>query len=677
MMASKQQQLLQTARGYLNNGHPEQAKIIVDRLLLQTPIQQGTLEISAETERQLGNLDCAEHQARAALKHNSDNVVGLSTLGVILHMQGKTNEARIALKNSLKLYPQYAEAQCELGFLSHQQGKHNAGRALARSALKINHTLPGAYLHRGSQLMVRRLFVAARRDYEMAIFLKPDYWQGYFNAGVLARTEGFQDSARAYLERAYQFQPNSLAVIALLISSLLGLGDISAVLALRERVVANMKRLISDATAHDIASMLFLAPYLSLHADDVRAMEAKANAQMSVDVSFFRPNMQASKKIRIGYLSGEFGDHPISHVTRGIFSEHDREKFEVIVYALTARDREADLEYIDAIRHSCDAYVNLASMTTEQIAQRISADEVAILINLSGYMAPVSLSICALRPAPVQAYWLGHGGGLGLSFIDYVIADEKVINFGESDMYVEKIVRLPECYHCADTPVVSDMPQSREMYGLNEESIVFCAFNNLIKIDNEVFDVWMTILQRVPNSQLWLSKPSGSKAAEENLRREASKRQVDPDRLVFATRVEDKSIHFARHRLADLYLDSFCYTAATTALDALWAGLPVLTRPGATFYSRICGTMVQNAGLEEMICTDNADYVERAVYLANHPVLLGQLRVKLENKIATAPLFDVPRFVRHLEDAYTQMWMRYQSGLPPCDISVDKHPQHN
>jgi predicted O-linked N-acetylglucosamine transferase (SPINDLY family) len=154
-------------------------------------------------------------------------------------------------------------------------------------------------------------------------------------------------------------------------------------------------------------------------------------------------------------------------------------------------------------------------------------------------MAPVSLSICALRAAPVQIYWLGHGGGLGLSFIEYVIADSTVIPLNESDQYTEKIARLPECYHCTDTPAISDELQSREMYGLDDGAIVFCAFNNLIKIDDEVFGVWMNILRRIPNSQLWLSKPSGSKQAEENLRAEALKRQVDPDRLVFATRVKD------------------------------------------------------------------------------------------------------------------------------------------
>jgi protein O-GlcNAc transferase len=241
---------------------------------------------------------------------------------------------------------------------------------------------------------------------------------------------------------------------------------------------------------------------------------------------------------------------------------------------------------------------------------------------------------------------------------------------GEENLYREKVVRLPEVYHCTDTPEIAEIPQSRRDHGLDESAFVFCAFNNPNKIDREVFGVWMSILRRVPGSQLWLSNPGGEAALERNLRAQAQRQGVDPDRLVFAGRLPDKSLHFARHRLADLFLDTFVYTAATTALDALWAGLPVLTRPGASFYSRICASFVSSVGLGDMICSSTRQFEDRAVELAGNPEALLAVRNRLAANLHTEPLFDLPRFVRHLEDGYQAMWRRYLAGEGPSAIQV-------
>jgi protein O-GlcNAc transferase len=204
---------------------------------------------------------------------------------------------------------------------------------------------------------------------------------------------------------------------------------------------------------------------------------------------------------------------------------------------------------------------------------------------------------------------------------------------------------------------------------------VFCAFNNSNKIDNEVFDVWMSILRRVPNSQIWLSNAGSDGALERNLRTEAQLRGVDPDRLVFASRLADKSLHFARHRLADLFLDTFVYTAATTAIDALWAGLPILTRPGRDFFSRICATFLSNVGLRDMICASTREYEDRAVYYAKNPAALAEVRERLAQNLHTEPLFNLPRFVKNLERAYLAMWQRYASGEVPVSLDVAKSPR--
>ena len=234
---------------------------------------------------------------------------------------------------------------------------------------------------------------------------------------------------------------------------------------------------------------------------------------------------------------------------------------------------------------------------------------------------------------------------------------------------------MPEVYHPADTPAISDAPVHRSDFGLDENATVFCVFNNPQKINAEVFDAWMRILQRVPSSVLWLSNPSQSRGLVRNLQNEAQKRNVDPERLILAARLPDKSQHFARHRLADLFLDTFSYNASTTAIDALWAGLPIVTRPGKNFYSRICASLLTSVGLADMICRTTREYEERAISLANDKVSLGNLKERLLRNRETEPLFNIPRFVRHLEKAYKIVWHCVKSDSRPCSFDVPAMPR--
>jgi protein O-GlcNAc transferase len=298
----------------------------------------------------------------------------------------------------------------------------------------------------------------------------------------------------------------------------------------------------------------------------------------------------------------------------------------------------------------------MGGLSDDESAQQIQDCGIDILVDLNGYMKWSRPGVLARRPAPLQVYWLGHGGGLGLSFIDYIIADEVVIPRDAEGSYREKIVHLPDVFHPCDTTPVAQVHQSRSEFGLSEEGIVFCAFNAPHKIDREVFESWMRILQQVTDSQLWLSNQGASAALALNLRQEAQARGVDPGRLVFATRLPDKSLHLARHRLADLYLDTFSVNASTTALDALWAGLPILTRPGVSFQSRICSSFVRCVGLEELICSSAREYENLAVALAREPGRLDKLKQILSSHLKASALFDQRRFVGHLENAYSTMW---------------------
>lgn len=590
------------------------------------------------------------------------------------HFQsGQLEQAEGLAKTLLAQQPEHTGLLQLRGEIAMHRADLDAARQFYERAVQAAPGDPQAQFRLATLLFAKRDVAAAEQHYREAIRLNPAYWQARANLGLLYRADGRFHKAALEFRQLLQTTPEFTTAFFYLLDCLLSLGNLESVAAMSDEIRAVAERCASSDRERDFAALMYLAPLVDLPRQDVDRLAQKMDrllhkpARIAVD----HPPT-ASGRLRIGYLSPDFGDHPISHVTLPIFAQHDRDRFEIIAYSLNQRTRDNDREYVSRIHDDCDAFVDLSTSDPQTAARRIAADGVAILVNLAGYMSPLSLEICSWRPAPVQAYWLGHGGGLGLSCIDYVIADETVLPQRLATGYRERIAWLPDCYHCADTPPIDEATPSRAAHGLDEGAFVYCAFNNPNKIDRAVFDVWMNILRRVPGSQLWLSHPGKDPALADNLRAAAAARSIDEQRLVFAERVPDKAAHFARHRLADLFLDTFCYTAATTAIDALWSGLPILTRPGEDFYSRICASLVTNVGLADMICVSTAEYEERAVALAGDPDGLGRIRERLASSRHSAPLFDAADFVRQLEAAYTEMWRQRRDGMQPTSFRIPR-----
>lgn len=343
-------------------------------------------------------------------------------------------------------------------------------------------------------------------------------------------------------------------------------------------------------------------------------------------------------RLKIGYLSNHFRDHPIGHVTAALFAAHDRSIFEVHVFYMPTGEPNP---YTEQIRAGAEHF-HTASIG--EMAHVIAQQSLDLLIYLDGYMVPSLLAVMARRPAPKQIFWLGHAGGCDLRAIDRVIADEIV--WPEIDA---KVMRLGGTYHPASPHAIAS-EMSRADAGLPQDGFVFCAFNNPEKIDTPTFDMWVRILKRTPGSLLWLSR-THSAAIEENLRAAAGARGIDGSRLVFARRLPDKAAHLARHRHAGLFLDTLGLNASTTALDALWAGLPVLTVTGTRFASRIATSFLTSLALPELICGTVKDFEERAVSLATDPAALAGLRERLAAQFKTRPLFQIETFCRTLENA--------------------------
>jgi predicted O-linked N-acetylglucosamine transferase (SPINDLY family) len=376
-----------------------------------------------------------------------------------------------------------------------------------------------------------------------------------------------------------------------------------------------------------------------------------------------QPATMRRDRLRIGYVSSDLRDHAVGFAMTDVMEQHDHRNFEIFAYYCGINRSDATQE---RTKLAVDHWADINGMTDDQAAQKIAADGVDILVDLNGYTKDARTKVFARKPAPIIVNWFGYPATMGTPYHHYLIADERVVPPGQEIYYSERIVRLP-CYQPNDRKrVVASTRPSRADMGLPEDAFVFCCLNGMQKTTARTYQRWMTILGRVPASVLWLL--GGTSDTNDRLRQAAAGSGIDPQRIVFAEKLANPQ-HLARYPLADLFLDSFPYGAHTTASDAMWMGVPILTVAGRTFASRVCASLVHAAGIGEMASATPEDYVERAVEFGNEPSKLLPIRQRLTAGRDTCLLFDTPRLVRHLEDAYREMWADHIRGtLPVPDL---------
>jgi predicted O-linked N-acetylglucosamine transferase (SPINDLY family)/predicted SAM-dependent methyltransferase len=530
----------------------------------------------------------------------------------------------------------------------------------------------------GATLRQMRRDKEAMAAYEKAVELDPGMIKAWINLAVSAERIDRKRSREAQ-EKVLAAEPENLVALNMKLKTGLQECDFDESELWTKRLLAVVDRDMEKVGEWRVlANLAYRAlfvpvppPLLLRTTDRIDALHRKSLQEAGRLPPLPPPDpAAATRRIRIAYMTPNFSDHPVGHVTLQLFPLHDRERFEVHAISTQGR-RGGDPTYNKRHRHGVDFYHEFGDLPHFEMARRIRNLGIDILIDLDGYMETASTAIMVFRPCPIQVYWLGHAGGLGLSFVDYLIADNIVIPPGEEHLYREAIARMPECYHVASPAPIAEVPPSRKDCGLPEDAFVFCAFNNPEKINRPAFDAWMKILAAVPGSVLWVSKVKGAPEQMEMLRRQASDRGIAPDRLVFADRLPNKADHYARHQHIGLFLDTMTLNASTTALDALWAGVPLLAVRGDRFSNRISNTMLHWMGLGDMV-VDNLDaYVERAIHLAHHPEELAALRQRLLANRETTALFQVGRFARHLERIYEAMWQRYCRGEKPQAIAVE------
>jgi protein O-GlcNAc transferase len=572
------------------------------------------------------------------------------------------DDAIIAFDKALSLNPDLAEVWLGRGNALVDLKRRDEAFAAYDNALLLKPDLAEVWLGRGNVYLGLKRYDEAIASYDKALSLKPDLAEAWLGRGnVFLDLKRHEEAFLAY-DKALSLKPDLAALEGIRIFSKMQLCDWSNFETERDHLVQSVRN-----GKENTGPFAFLGIGSSVE-DQFNCAQLWVRKQCPpADKTFWRGEPYKNNKIRIGYVSTDFHQHPVANLVAGVFECHDRSQFEVFGISIGPDDNS---EIRRRLERSFDKFIDAQALSFDEIAKRVREEEIDILIDLNGFTDDARTEIFACRPAPIQVNYLGYPGTMGASYIDYIIADPTLIPASHQSSYLEKVVYLPHSYlpHDDTSRRISDRSFEPGEFGLPENGFVFCCFNNAYKLNPHLFRSRMKLLQAVEGSVLWLSENNAT--ATNNLRREAAAAGVNPDRLVFAGRIPSSGDHLARHRLADLFLDTLPYNAHTTASDALLAGLPVLTQMGETFAGRVAASLLTAIGLPELIVQTQEQFESRAIELATRPELMAAIKDKLAENRLTKPLFNTKLYTRHIESAYVGMYQRHQNDLLPDHIYV-------
>jgi len=666
-----------------------------DRAVALRPGYADAFNNRGVTLAELRRHDIALASLDQALVLRPNWVEALVNRGNALRGLGRYEDALASYDRALALKPDYADAFMNRGQVLRSMGQHALAVAAYDRVLALAPNRAEAHLQRGNALLELMRQEQALASYDRALAVNPNYAEALINRGVALRNLGRHDEALASYDRALALKPSDAL-------ALYNRGNALQELDRPQEASRSFARLLELVPDYPFAKGQLLharmlccdwTQFVPMTESIKREIEAgkkvaepfgylgiasservlKLCATTYATEQFPRASTPCwngekydNRKIRIGYLSGEFRHQATSILMAELFELHDRNRFELFAFDNGWDDGSAIRRRIE---QAFDEVVDIARLSDAEAADAVHARRIDILVNLNGYFGRARQGIFSRRPCPVQVNYLGFPGTLGADYIDYIVADRHVLPPGHDAFYAEKVVRLPDTYQVNDSKRrIAERTPARAEANLPDAGFVFCCFNNNYKITPDIFDIWMRLLGRVEGSVMWLIEDNAAAGA--NLRREAERRRVASERLICAPR-KDLAEHLARHRLADLFLDTLPYNAHTTASDALWAGLPLVTCMGSTFPGRVAASLLEAVGLPELITHSPADYEALALRLAKTPGELSALRVKLNKNRTSCRLFDTDRFRRHIESAYMTMWERYQRGEPPESFSVE------
>ena len=716
------------ALGLHQAGLLQEARIEYERVLAQQPMHFDALHLLGVLLNQQGLTAEASTLVEQALVLRPDTASFHNSLGLVKQAANDFHAACESYRRAIALDSRYADPHLNLGNVLVQldqvesalqcyqealrlqpsglQARYNSATLLLRlghldkaikafsQVLAADPTALHAWYNRGLARVSLRELPGALADFDQALALEPRYLDALNNRGLVLSEFGLSDEAIACFAEVLATTPEHFEAHNNLGDALLGKQDWRGALASYRRALELRPThpLLAGTTLHtqsrlcdwtDLTEqlralhgglmagnamsqpfcLLSMIDSLTLHRLGAASFLRTKVLHKQLPVTEFGP--PSGGRIRIGYFSSDYSDHVMGQQMAQLYELHDRRSFEIFAISLGPDIRDRMRARLSA---AFEHFIDASAMSDREVAALSRELGLDIAVDLNGYTSKARPGIFALGCAPVQVAYLGYPGTTGAPYMDYLIADRVVIPEHSRQHYSEQIVYLPDSFMVNDnTRVRSDRQFTRAELGLPEQGFVFRCYNNSYKILPEVFNCWMRLLQQVPGSVLWLLDENPTATA--NLKLEARQRGIDPARLVFSGRIE-MSEHFARNRVADLFLDTFPYTAHSTACDALWSGLPVLTRMGESFASRVAGSLLTAMGLPELITHSLAEYEARALHLAQHPQELAALRQRLIANRDSGPLFNTKTFARRIEAAYTLMHQRRVDGLPPVHLDI-------
>ncbi len=658
--------------------------------------------------REAGRLEEAVAAYRAAIRHQPDYVEAHYNLGIALRALGRYEEAVAANRQAIRLRPNHAAAFNNAGLALKSLGRDREADKAFRKAIEIKPDFPQPYHNLAGLMLSFDKVEEAIRLFRKSLALKPDSAAVAIDLALALKRKQKPDEAEKILRQVLGQPKTGAAERRRALEHLAGiLKDENSLVAAQEcynqilqqdpehaealaglchakasmcdwrdrdaefaRLMVVTERQIAAGERTALTSFSALARPLSAtqHLAIGRSWAEDTKRQMARrkgDLEFRCEPARRHDRLRIGYVSQDFRNQAMGHLTRTMYGLHDRSEFEIFGYSVRKSDNSI---YRKTIEAGCEHFADIHAISAVDGAKRIHADEVDILIDLMGFTEGNRLGVVALRPAPVTVGFLRFPGSSGADFIDYMLTDRVVTTPADEPYYSEKLVYLPHCYQPNDgTQEIDEGPVTRAEFDLPDDAVVFSCFNNHYKFEPFIYDLWMRIMHQVPNSVLWVLAINPEMGV--NLKREAEACGISADRIICAKKIA-KARHLARQKLADLFLDTRYYTSHTTGSDALWGGLPALTCPSDTFASRVTASLLNAARLPELIVPTFEEYERLAIHLATHLEELKAIRDKWAAQRTTCPLFDTPRFVRNLERAYRLIWANYVAGNPPRPIEV-------
>ncbi|MBF0160139.1 MAG: tetratricopeptide repeat protein, partial [Magnetococcales bacterium] len=609
------------------------------------------------TALQQGDDELAWRHCQQALDQD-DRQPEIWVMAGILHFRAnQMDQASHCYRKATALNPQHADAWYNLAVLMQQQHRDGEAMRYFLETVRLQPDCIDGWYNLGILMQQQQRYQEASHYFHQVVERHPDDASVWYNLAVLAQEQQYYDEAIRHYHQAATLRPNDAAALIGLIHTQQKLCDWSAFGQLRQLLIQPALSWREDSNLPPPEPF----PFLSLPGITAAEQQQIARSQslykqreiqtLPADDRYHRSAGGGNRPLRLGYLSSDFGNHPVAHQMLGVFKRHNRSRFEIFAYSLDSDDGSS---YRQRIEQDVDHFIDIRLLNDQEAAQRIRDDQIDLLVDLNGHTRGNRLPILARRPAPIQLSWMGYLGTMGTDCIDYVVTDRWVTPMEQQSCYHEQFLYMPHTFLVSDREqAVAELTGGKSSHGLPEHGFVLCCFNAHYKIGPEIFAVWMALLHALPGSVLWLMDGPGRT----NLQQSAMKQGIAAERLVFSPWLP-KEQYLALYRWADLFLDTPYYNAGATASGALWMGVPLLTCPGQTFTARVGLSLLHAIGLDQegLIVDSLEQYRARALELATHPEELNRIRQKLQANRLTQPLFDTDRFVRDLESILEQVW---------------------